>query len=70
VFGPESVSAEGTGRYRKERDMEKSKPEKCAHEGCSCQAGADSKYCSAYCESARDKTEIACGCEHSQCSGK
>jgi hypothetical protein len=50
--------------------MEKSKPEKCAHEGCSCRAGADSKYCSAYCESARDKTEIACGCEHSQCSGK
>jgi hypothetical protein len=74
VFGPESVSAEGTGRYRKERDkerdMDKSMPAKCAHEGCSCQAGADSKYGSAYCESARDKTEIACGCEHSQCPGK
>ena len=51
MFGPESLSAEGTGRYRKERDkerdMDKSMPGKCAQEGCSCQAGADSKYGSA-----------------------
>jgi hypothetical protein len=33
-------------------------------------AGNDSKYCSPYCEVAKDTTEIACGCEHSACDGK
>ncbi len=50
--------------------MENRKREKCAHAGCSCLAGNDSKYCSPYCESAKDKTEIACGCEHPGCAGK
>ena len=50
--------------------MENRKREKCAHAGCSCLASSDSKYCSAYCESAKGKTEIACGCEHPGCAGK
>jgi hypothetical protein len=50
--------------------MESHKQEKCAHKGCSCMAGANSKYCSPYCEAAKNTTEIACGCEHSQCAGK
>ena len=50
--------------------MDSRKQETCAHPLCSCIAGPDSKYCSAYCESAKRETEIACGCEHSQCSGK
>ncbi len=43
---------------------------KCAHENCSCQAAADSKYCSPYCESAKETAEIGCNCEHSQCAGR
>ncbi len=50
--------------------MESRKQEKCAHKGCNCLAGAGSKYCSPYCEAAKNTTEIACGCEHSQCAGK
>ena len=50
--------------------MENRKREKWAHKGCICMAGANSKYCSPYCEAAKDTTEIACGCEHSQCAGK
>jgi hypothetical protein len=41
---------------------------KCAHKSCSCPAGDKSKYCSPYCEAAKDTTEIACGCEHAGCS--
>jgi hypothetical protein len=50
--------------------MENRKSEKCAHPNCSCIAEADSKYCSGYCEAAKDKSEISCGCEHTQCAGK
>jgi hypothetical protein len=50
--------------------MDSGKREKCAHAICSCMAASDSKYCSPYCESAKDKTEIACGCEHPHCAGK
>jgi hypothetical protein len=50
--------------------MENRKRDKCAHTGCNCMAGKDSKYCSPYCEAAKDTTEIACGCEHSGCVGK
>jgi hypothetical protein len=44
------------------------KSEKCAHDNCICTPPADSKYCSPYCESARDTEEISCGCGHSQCA--
>jgi hypothetical protein len=50
--------------------MESRKREKCAHKSCNCMAGNDSKYCSPYCEAAKDTTEIACGCEHASCAGK
>lgn len=50
--------------------MTDAKNKKCAHELCSCVVGAGSKYCSPYCEAAKDTTDIACGCEHSNCAGK
>ena len=43
---------------------------KCAHPSCNCKARKDSKYCSAYCETAKSTTEIQCNCGHAQCSGK
>ena len=43
---------------------------KCAHPPCSCTVSDGSKYCSPYCESARDRTEINCGCEHQGCKGR
>jgi len=48
--------------------MEKAKGE-CAHPNCSCAAAANSKYCSPYCESAKDHAEIACDCGHGSCKG-
>jgi hypothetical protein len=50
--------------------MDHKKTDKCAHPNCSCQQASDSKYCSPYCEAAKDTAEIACGCEHSNCTGK
>jgi hypothetical protein len=41
--------------------------EKCAHPICTCLAEEDSKYCSPYCEDAKDTTEIACNCGHVGC---
>ena len=46
------------------------KTEKCAHPNCTCPAGADSKYCSPYCEAAKDTTEIFCDCGHGSCATK
>jgi hypothetical protein len=43
------------------------KLEKCAHPICTCMAREDNKYCSAYCEDAKDTTEIACNCGHTTC---
>jgi hypothetical protein len=40
---------------------------KCAHPSCSCTVSSDDKYCSEYCEDAKDLTEIGCGCEHPAC---
>jgi hypothetical protein len=45
---------------------EKNMPNK----SCNCMAGADGKYCSPYCESAKDTTGILCGCKHAGCVGK
>lgn len=49
--------------------MTDAKKNKCAHELCSCIAPEGNKYCSAYCEAAKNTTDIACGCEHPACSG-
>jgi hypothetical protein len=50
--------------------MDNKMKDKCAHPECSCPPAKDSKYCSPYCEGAKDTPEIACGCEHSSCAGK
>ena len=39
---------------------------KCAHPSCDCTV-TDTKYCSAYCEGAKDTVEIGCGCGHPAC---
>lgn len=40
----------------------------CEHGICSCAATDDSDYCSAYCETAGDMTELACNCGHAGCA--
>jgi len=42
--------------------------QKCAHPGCNCPAGKDSKYCGAYCEGTAGRPSIACACGHLECS--
>jgi hypothetical protein len=41
---------------------------KCAHPSCSCSVPADRKYCSQYCEDAKDTLELSCNCEHPGCA--
>jgi hypothetical protein len=48
--------------------MEKAKGQ-CAHPNCSCSAASGSKYCSPYCESAKNRDEISCDCGHRGCKG-
>ena len=42
---------------------------KCKHEFCYCLKGADSDFCSSYCETAKDAdvVEPFCGCGHPGC---
>lgn len=40
---------------------------KCAHPACACITSGD-KYCGTYCELAKDRTEIACNCQHQGCA--
>ncbi len=40
---------------------------KCAHPSCDCTVTDNAKYCSAYCEGAKDTVEIGCGCGHPAC---
>lgn len=42
--------------------------QKCAHPACNCRATSDSKYCSTYCEDARDTVELSCNCGHPGCA--
>jgi hypothetical protein len=42
----------------------------CAHPPCSCPVSSGEKYCGPYCESAKDRSEVSCPCEHPSCSGK
>ena len=46
-----------------------SESKKCAHPPCSCTA-MDGKYCSPYCATAKDSSEINCGCKHTGCIGR
>ncbi len=47
----------------------KTEPKKCAHPPCSCTV-QEGDYCSPYCESAKGRVEINCGCEHAGCKGR
>jgi hypothetical protein len=46
------------------------RPKKCAHPPCGCHVSPGDTYCGPYCESAKDRPEISCGCEHDGCAGK
>ena len=41
---------------------------KCAHPCCQCEVMGEAKYCSAYCEKAKDEAGIACACGHAGCA--
>ena len=43
------------------------KQEKCAHPSCVCPRTKDSKYCSTYCQDAKDTMELSCNCGHAGC---
>ena len=47
--------------------MDKSR--KCANAPCDCIPADGSKYCSAYCEGAEERTDVVCHCGHATCSG-
>ena len=42
---------------------------KCAHPACTCVPPEGETYCSTMCQDAKDLTELACTCEHTQCAG-
>lgn len=54
-------------RAAPEDDMA-NEPNQCAHPSCQCPRGADSEYCSDYCEQTEDVTESRCDCGHAECS--
>jgi hypothetical protein len=41
--------------------------QECTHPSCRCPAAGDSKYCSPYCEAAKNLTELSCNCGHADC---
>jgi hypothetical protein len=43
---------------------------KCAHPACNCTPKKDSKYCSQYCEDAKETVELSCNCGHGGCADK
>ena len=47
--------------------MKDKENKKCAHPACQCMTNEESKYCSTYCEDAKDTIEIACNCGHAMC---
>ena len=40
----------------------------CAHPACTCDVADGKKYCSQYCEDAKDTMELSCNCGHAGCS--
>ncbi len=44
--------------------------EKCAHKPCVCIPANGEKYCSPYCEEAKDLTTLECECNHPACVGE
>ena len=47
----------------------KNNQDKCSHPACNCRAKEGSTYCSTYCETKADVTEIVCECGHPACKG-
>jgi hypothetical protein len=45
-------------------------PKKCAHETCQCLARDGQKYCSTFCEDAKNVTSLQCDCGHPGCSSQ
>ena len=43
---------------------------KCKHELCSCTVSDGKSYCSPACEDSKNRTTIACDCNHPGCSGE
>jgi hypothetical protein len=43
---------------------------KCAMDGCLCTVSADKKFCSAYCETAKNETKLECDCGHPACDSQ
>jgi len=44
--------------------------EKCAHAPCVCIPPTGEKYCSTYCEEAKDLTTLECECNHPACAAE
>ncbi len=42
---------------------------KCANAPCDCKPADDSKFCSAYCAGAEERTDVVCHCGHATCDG-
>ena len=43
---------------------------KCAHDTCNCIPKDGKKYCSTFCEDAKNVTTLKCDCPHPECSGR
>jgi hypothetical protein len=41
---------------------------KCQHPACNCWTAKGTKYCSQYCEDAKDTIELSCNCCHAGCA--
>ena len=54
--------------YTSAEEIDCMEQKKCAHPACRCIAPEDSKYCSTYCEDAKDMTELTCECGHASCA--
>jgi hypothetical protein len=46
-----------------------SETKKCANAPCDCTPTDGSKYCSAYCAGAEERTDVVCHCGHATCDG-
>jgi len=44
--------------------------EKCAHPMCRCIPAKGEKFCSTYCEEAKDLTTLECECNHPGCAAE
>lgn len=44
--------------------------EKCAHPMCTCVPAKGQKFCSTYCEEAKDVTTLECECNHPGCAAE